>query len=288
LKLHNDKKPNFIVIGSPRCGTTWLYRCLKEHPDVFLPEIKELDFFNNNYNKGKGWYLDIFKYAGNKKAIGDVSPEYILSLEAPERIKQHFPEIKLILIMRNPVERAYSEFKLRKRHGMETRDFDVALDEDLSYVSKGLYYKHLCRYLKYFPLNRICCIKYDNICSNPGSVMQKLFQFLDVNNEFIPNFLHRRTTNASMPPPRFKRLDKLLINIRLNIDKTDIGKRLLWLLRDSGLIHMIHQVNSINENEKQYDYKKLIKYFDDDIKNLSNLLYTNINWTEEIRTDSIN
>ena len=106
-------KPNFLVIGAQRAGTTWLYECLREHPEIFLPETKELHYFDLNHEKGDEWYFRHFEGA-SEKAIGEITPNYYQYPGAIEKAHVLLPEAKFIFILREPKARAISQFALFK------------------------------------------------------------------------------------------------------------------------------------------------------------------------------
>src|SRR4051812_23905676 len=115
--------PNFLVIGVEKGGTTWLHAQLKKHPQIFLPDTKEIHFFNkyssnlierDYFKLGIGWYLDFFKPYNGQRAIGEVTPMYICDSEAPLRIQKTLLSVRLIAILRNPVDRAYSHYWMAK------------------------------------------------------------------------------------------------------------------------------------------------------------------------------
>ena len=98
-------KPNFLVIGAQRAGTTWLYECLREHPEIFLPETKELHYFDLNHEKGYEWYFQHFEGA-SEKAIGEITPNYYQYPGAIEKAHALLPEAKFIFILREPKAKA--------------------------------------------------------------------------------------------------------------------------------------------------------------------------------------
>src|SRR5690606_19149476 len=112
--------PNFLVIGAQKAGTTWLYDVLRRHPDIFLPETKELSYFCQLDSDGNelnhfsrldlAWYEGFFSAQDTETAIGEISPMYLCDEMAPRRIASTFPSIKLIAALRDPVERAASEY----------------------------------------------------------------------------------------------------------------------------------------------------------------------------------
>ena len=123
-------KLDFCGIGAPRCGTTSLHDILIQHPNIFLPSVKEVHFFNNpqNYSKGLGWYEQFFKRDNKYKIYGEITPSYIYHPNVPERIHTTFgKDIKLIINLRNPVSRAFSHYKINKRKGFEKATFIEAV-----------------------------------------------------------------------------------------------------------------------------------------------------------------
>ena len=170
--------PDFIIVGAQRCGTTSLYRYLIGHPSVVPASKKEVHFFDFNYEKGLGWYrshfpLRAYKYYrktihGKSLLTGEASPYYLFHPQALRRIAETFPAIKLIAILRNPIDRAYSHYQHEVRRGHETLSFEEAIDRErqrlqgeldgmlaeesscsfahqhYSYLSRGIYATQLC------------------------------------------------------------------------------------------------------------------------------------------------
>jgi len=219
-------KPNFIIIGAMKSATTSLYAYLKQHPDIFMTDIKEPMFFNN-LNKKNTFiikegrkkrtkintfeeYYTLFRNANNQKAIGEASPEYIYTKECPELIKKHLPNTKIIAILRQPIERAYSNFLHAKRSGKENiKDFITAIDEEeyrikkdwsplYHYINKGYYFKQLERYYKLFEKENIKIILFDELKKNPVKTTQNVFRFLNVDDSFTPNT--KKKANVSGVP----------------------------------------------------------------------------------------
>jgi hypothetical protein len=198
-------KPNFIVVGAAKAGTTWLYYCLKEHPEVFVSTPKELNFFSNNSNfsKGFGWYENYFKETDSKIAVGELSPAYMYPPEVPGRIHAWNPDIKLIFILRKPIDRAYSDYCMNLDHGVFTPEVDKEMSTDSVIVHQGLYFEQIQRYLRYFPPEQLLVTFYDDLNSDPHSFLKKVYAFLGVKIDFQPEALNRRE-NAKKPLPKFK------------------------------------------------------------------------------------
>ncbi|MUL39032.1 sulfotransferase domain-containing protein [Gloeocapsopsis dulcis] len=208
--------PNFLVIGAAKAGTTALYYYLKQHPQIYMSPEKEPKFFALEGDKldfrGPGdrenicksaitdieTYHQLFKGVTNEIAVGEASPLYLYSPVAAERIKKYIPHAKLIAILRNPIERAYSGYIMHVREGRETaKDFAEALQEEEArirnnwgwghYVSVGLYHTQLKRYLDLFDKEQIRVYLYEDLKANPISLVQDVFKFIGVEHTFLPD-----------------------------------------------------------------------------------------------------
>lgn len=206
--------PNFLILGAAKSGTTALYHYLKQHPEIYLSPIKETEFFafegeKLNFQGPKDLprlsittladYQAQFKDVGDETAIGEASPVYLYSSKAPERIHDYLPDAKLIVILRNPIERAYSQFLMFIRDGREPlQDFIEAVDEEETriaqnwawgwhYLRLGLYHQQLKRYFKLYPQEQIKIYLYEELKSNSAGVLKDIFNYLEVDDTFIPN-----------------------------------------------------------------------------------------------------
>ena len=218
--------PNFLIIGAARAGTTVLYRLVGQHPDVFITEPKELRFFaldgapsfrgpgddNLNQNWVTTWddYVSHFDGVNGETAVGEASPFYLCSDEAPGLIHARLPDAKLILVLRDPVTRAHSSFMYLRRSGRETLDdFRAALDAEEErlkdnweylwrYRTLGLYSEQVKRYLDLFPRENIWIGLFDDLEETPMEFTQSVFRYLGVDDSFVP--VLRGRPNASGEP----------------------------------------------------------------------------------------
>lgn len=176
--------PNFLVIGARRAGTSLLHhKILRGHPDIYVPvQRKETHYFDLYYDRGLEWYQSYFpsdEAAGRFRAIGEVTPDYLASAEAPGRIHRLLPACRLIAILRNPVEQAWSDYRHRRRGGNERRDFGTFI-EDPAALSGGLYHRHLQRYLALFRREALLVLIYEELVQDPRRELGRLTSFLDV------------------------------------------------------------------------------------------------------------
>ncbi|MBE9192590.1 sulfotransferase [Gloeocapsopsis crepidinum LEGE 06123] len=208
--------PNFLVVGAAKAGTTALYYYLKQHPQIYMSPEKEPKFFALEGDKldfrGPGdrenicksaitdieTYRQLFQGVTNEIAIGEASPLYLYSPKAAERIKKYIPDAKLIAILRNPIERAYSGYIMHVREGRETaKDFAEALQEEETrihsnwgwghYVNVGFYHTQLKRYLELFDQEQIRVYLYEDLKTDPIKLVQDIFRFLGVDDTFLPD-----------------------------------------------------------------------------------------------------
>ncbi|MGI9502391.1 MAG: sulfotransferase family protein [Geminicoccaceae bacterium] len=198
-------KPTFLGLGAQKCASSWIHQVLQSHPDVFVSDPKELDFFTNIYNRGYTWYEQHFDGAGAAKAIGEVSPSYFCDQQAPERVYRYDPDIKLVLSLRDPIKRAFSNHlhEIRKGHYQgDDLTFEAALPANPMYVEQSRYGKHLARWLEIFPIEQILILIHEDIAAEPIAQVRRLYAFLNVDPDHQSEFLHKRsheTVGAKMP-----------------------------------------------------------------------------------------
>jgi len=178
--IRKDFKIDFIGIGAPRCGTTWIARCLAEHPQVCFSSEKEPDFFlDSHYRKGLKFYQSFFKDCGNGRIRGEFSPSYYLNKKVPQRIKKYFPNVKLLVCLRNPIERILSHYKFKIKTGQKINpNISKELSSNRYYMLYGLYYQYLSKFFKYFNPKNILILIYEDTLSNPTKFIKISIDFL--------------------------------------------------------------------------------------------------------------
>lgn len=208
--------PNFLIIGAPRSGTTHLYRGLRQHPDVFMSDFKEPMFFAYEGDPRVGVISDhtayeaLFQGAEPYVARGEASTLYLFSEKAPARIQRDIPTARLIAILRNPVERAFSQYTFQRFLNTEPLDtFERALQEEERraeadappfqlYQRVGLYSEQIARYLELFPRDQLLFLLQDDLDRQPDTVFRRIFSFIGVDPGFRVDLRHK--TNASGVP----------------------------------------------------------------------------------------
>lgn len=278
-------KPNFIGIGGQRCATTWIFDCLKEHPEVCNIEKKEINFFTHYYNRGYEWYERYFKGCSGYKAIGEFSTSYLYDYNAPKRIYNYNPDAKIIVCLRNPIERAYSQHKHHIRLGFVTGinlSFDKAVKDNPMYIEQGLYYTHLKRWINYFQIgNNLLVLIYEDMLKNPLTFIQSVYDFLQINPNFIPSNLNKEI-NKAIIPKNFK-LHRLINKASLTFRAIGMGY-FIEFIKFVGIKRAIEYLNSEKRlnvyNMSDETRKNLQELFYEENKKLSNLLDRDLSfWT---------
>jgi hypothetical protein len=198
--------PNFLIIGAMKAGTTSLYHYLRPHPEVFMPKVKELSFFaeERNWRRGLGWYAKQFREAGPASlAIGEASPVYTRFPDfrgVPERIATHLPGVRLIYIVRDPIERIRSHYQHMVIVGAEKSSLDRAVFENPMYLNYSRYALQIEQYLPYVPRDRLLVITSESLRSDRSSTLRRVYTFLGVAPDFVPPTLDREFYRTQTRP----------------------------------------------------------------------------------------
>jgi len=284
---------DFVGIGAPKCATTWLTKCLAEHPQVFLPEgneINELNYFSRNYTDQKSEYeryglkryMKFFKKCDFKnKVVGEMSTRYLYEKRVAKIIKKHFPNVKILVSLRNPVERAYSKYLVEKNFILTEKEdsFEKAFYKRESYKKEGLYYKYLKYYFDLFPQKNIKIILVDDIKKNPKKTVQEVYKFLGVNENFIPPTVNKKVNEAA-------RTKNILLRKTINffsektyqLEKIGFGSFRFFLKRKLKMSHLVPLINKMNSEPVQKPKLKedircqIKKEFREDIEKLEKLI----------------
>lgn len=279
-----DFNIDFIGIGTSKAGTTWVSEMLDAHPGICMSEPKEVNYFNEqdnsyvninnpNYSKGFGWYKKHFLHWRAGQIIGEFTPKYLSDPKAPLRIKKAFPDAKLIVCLRNPVDRAFSQYNFIKYFKKkEARPFDEVVRKEPQYIEKGLYYKHLNRYFQYFSKNQIHIIWFEDIKNHPDKVLKTLFRFLGVDETFNPLNAHKKINVARQSrfhqiPLLMDKVTSLLTHYRLSF--------IIKAIKKTGVHTVIKKANTqkIAFSPMPDDARRFLRQqFAEDIAGLEKLL----------------
>jgi hypothetical protein len=211
--------PNFLVIGAMKAGTTSLYHYLRSHPQVFMPQTKEVNFFNpmRNWRKGLDWYRSQFAGVGEDViAIGEASTSYTKFpwVEgAPERIASTLgADVRLIYVVRHPVERMRSQYLHNLTTGQETRSIEDAFSGEPMYLNISRYAMQLERYDHHFARDRLMIVDSRDLRDDRENAVRRVFEFLDVDASWIPPTLDQeflRSDGRPVKPPVLRALRRV-------------------------------------------------------------------------------
>jgi len=224
---HQLRPPAFIIIGAQRGGTTSLYHYLIQHPNVVPGLKKEIHFFDLHFDRGKGWYEGHFPLRRTQNQLtGEASPYYLFHPHAPRRIAQTYQSIKLIVLLRDPIDRAVSHYQLQVKLGNESLPFEQALqqetarlngeidkmkaDEDyksrphrlFSYLSRGKYAEQLEHWHQYFTEDQLLILKSEDLFQSPQKAFSEVLTFLRLSSFQLRYFpiLNKNSNDTQLHP----------------------------------------------------------------------------------------
>jgi len=288
--------PNFFIVGAPKAGTTSLYRYLSEHPQVFMSKPKEVNFFSCEEIEKQGLYYNSFKVhtideyerlfnnADGKKTVGEASVSYLFYPNTPLKIKNLIPNAKIIILLREPVERAYSHYLMDKRLGLVDLDFDEIVYKkkkhkflDLyyqQYIELGLYFEQVFRYLSTFGENQVKIYLFDDIKNNLPKVLEDLFGFLeiDANLKIDPN---KKYNTFSMPKNNF-----IILLYSSNIIRKIFNTIIPVSMKENVMNIFFEKVKKPKMNLETIRHLK--KFYKSDLMKLENLIKKDLSsWHEK-------
>lgn len=211
-------KPAFLIIGAQKAGTTSLYGWLRHHPGVTMTQTKELHFFDREFHRGTEWYFEQF----SGPCPGEATPYYLFHPLAPKRAAEAIPDAKLIVLLRDPVSRAWSHYHHVRRQGNEPLSFLDAIEveklrmrgevgkiledpryfslnhQKFSYLTRGLYADQILRWLRYFPREQLLAIETSALHRDPQGSLNRVSAFLEIEPVTLPSF-PRYNTGGTYP-----------------------------------------------------------------------------------------
>jgi len=294
--------PTFIGIGAPKCATTWLHNCLDAHPDIFMADVKETNFFVFDTIEGRlDEYTAHFEAATDAGAIGELSVSYISSDVAPERVHRHVPNAQLFASLRNPIEQTYSYYWHLQRqnfHGWDMdlvnriQSFEDALDllPDLL-LEPGFHYRNLQRWLEYFERSQLHILLLDDIKEDATAELSQLYEHTGVDSSFRPTSMRsngRSARRGTSPRGPFAEKTRQVLYHGLNRYVYHPLKRLVGQYsadRIKGALHLRRIMERLFRKEGYPDMhpdtrKRLRRVFEDDIQKLASFLDRDLShWT---------
>jgi hypothetical protein len=276
--------PNFIVIGAYKSGTTSLYNYLRQHPQIFMSRIKEPNFFAHEKKAGMmreegkevrvidnmDSYQDLFKGVTNEKAIGEASPIYLGTPLAAQRIKETIPDVKLIAILRQPVDAFYSDHNMRIRESRKlANDFRERFKEIENRIRSGaisgpMYYSQLKTYYDLFDASQIRVFLFEDLLKNSSAVFQDIFRFIGVDDTFRPDMSQTYNPGGL---PKNQKLGEILTNL---LKKKKLLSKVPFV---RNALLRLQNANTVKFPPLSPDLRReLTSIFREDIQNLQKLI----------------
>ncbi|QAY78038.1 sulfotransferase [Sphingosinicella sp. BN140058] len=192
--------PDFVIIGAVKGATTWLHGQLQANPGVYLPD-PEPHFFSRDYQRGFAFYADFFRGAAPGQLLGEKSADYLAHPQAPARLARALPGVPLVVQLRNPVERAYSDYKMLYRRGTIRGGPELHLTpanrDHRRFLEDGLYAKHLRRWFDHFPRHQIKVLLYEDVRNSPEDTVRSVCRHIGAPEVYSPSSGARRFNDAS-------------------------------------------------------------------------------------------
>ncbi len=283
-------KLDLLIIGAGRSGTTSIYKYLDNHPEVCFSSVKEVHYFSINdlYKRGVKYYQSFFNHYKDEKIRASADTYLLMDYEAIERIVKYNPDIKILVMLRNPVERAYSSYNYSVNYGHHQKlssfssciGFEKNIENEPDIIKRNnnghlygsLYYKHLQYWMNAFPKQSFLLLATSELKNNPSDFYSKITTFLDIEH-FIGNFNISEKHNANAVP-KSKSIEQFLLNrnnIFRNLIRNLVPSFIKRIIMKSSIIDGLHNMNRVNSSYEKLsseEYDKVLGYFVDDCDNL--------------------
>lgn len=270
-------KIHFVGIGFQRCATSWLNFMLADHPQICKPN-SGLHYFNHNYGKGKAWYLDRVK-SYCKESHSQVCGEFSTTYSYPEnyknvaaRLKNDFPDTLILASIRDPVERAYSDYLRSVRRGeVKNKGLRQAISTDYQIMERGYYFPVIKEFQENFGSDRVMVVVYDQIVQKPYAVLSSIFAFLGIDDKYRPQNMNERM--GATYQPRMQGIE-LALNKCQHFGRQFFQNNELLLPLKAFAKKIVKKVRFLNTNETKRDirYKQeLRKIYKNDVKQVEHV-----------------
>lgn len=281
--------PDFFVIGAYRSGTTSLYRSLGAHPDVFVPIVKEPNFYAVDGNPDasvelrarsvvdRTAYEALYGGASEHERTGDLSPEYLRNPAVAGRLHRDYPDAPLVAILRNPIDRAWSDFLMHRRDGTERAEsFGQALDEQDTrragadrmaphYIDSGMYSEQIRRFLRFFPVEQLMIRLYDDLVADREQLLRDIFGHIGVDPSFTVS--GDDSVNASGVPTN--RVATAALRVKAAVSP-HLGRGVVERVRPTWDRYL--RRNLVKPELADADRERLVQIYRDDIVALADVI----------------
>ncbi len=274
----------FIIVGATKSATTWLQQSLQRHPDIYMPD-PELHYFSRNYHRGEAWYLSHFDNAAESPIVGEKSNSYMDTPQAAERIYHDLASVQLIAQLRNPVERAYSDYCMLYRRGEVSKDIGRYLDPRIAqggrFLNGGLYYDQLRGFLDRFPAEQLLVLLFESIKSDPQRQLDLIQAFLKLDAGLQIPPLTEKIKDKTLPvisPGLRKILAPFKSTVRPFRQTTIFKNMRSWLARET-------YYEPLNDDLR----RRLIDYYSPQVERLGVIVRRDLSpWLHDVRPSAGN
>lgn len=283
-------KVDLLIIGAGRSGTTSVSKYLEHHAQVCFSTIKEVHYFSVDdlFKRGEKYYHSFFEHYNNEKVVVSADTYLLMDYKAISRIKAYNPNMKILVMLRNPVDRAYSSYNYSVNYGYHEAlasfsdciDFeknieaeqDTVMQNNLGHLYGSLYYKHLSEWLKHFPKEQFLFLTTNELKTNPDVINSKINAFLGIDAQMADT--NKKEKHNAYAVPKNKGLEQFLLNrnngIRVLIRKL-VPSFIKKAVIKSGVVDKLHDINRVEaqyEKLSNNEYNTMYKYFEDDLNKL--------------------
>jgi hypothetical protein len=280
------RRPSFICVGAGKAGTTWLWEVLRRHPDVFLPDVKEIHYFNDiayegsdvrnpNFRRPVQWYLRFFAPARPGQVCGEISPSYLWSATAPDAIHAFHPDMRILVMLRDPVDRLFSSYLFGQQKGEIGRiSFEEALRTVDYLLARAPCSGAIGRYLELFGRDRVKVVFHEELVADPEAVLLDVERFIGV-RPFVPDRVteRRNVTGAS----RFPVATTFLMRNRIRLKRHGLE----WLVEAGKRLGVVRVFRWFQAQVRPYEQRPTVApateaflrdFFREDVEQLERLL----------------
>ena len=279
--MNPPRMPNFLGLGVPRAGTTWLHELLGGHPEVFVPQLrKEVHFFDHYFDRGESWYSRFFSGASSETAVGEITPQYLTREHTLARIEQFGGVDRFVVILRHPVDRIYSHFGLRVRNNNYTRGFRCFQVDEPEALAMSRYSRHLQRYADTFGRDSILVLIQEEIRLKPEVGKRLLAEHLGIDPGAFPVLSDR--VNQSFVP-KHRRLFALAKRAVHVLNRSD-NEWLVRFLKNMGVKRLLSRGERLEPIDPS-DFLSLLQDYKEEIAGVEGFLGRPVPlWRERNRT----
>jgi hypothetical protein len=286
------RKVDFFCVGAAKAGTTWLADSFRDHPDVYVPLEKEVGYFNAsmiedpslpnlNHNKLLSWYHDFYRSANEGQLLGDLTPGYMRYEGTAERIHAYNPLAKIIIMLRDPLERSHSEFLFWQQRGVVNyKSFEEAIAKYPHILNGSLYCAQVRPFLETFGDENIHLVLFDELKVNAKGVYDEVARFLGI-RPIVSGSVFRKVNTTQTPI--FRPLNAMISGMRLTLRRHEPLRFLLPFLRGVGVVRVAEAILSLNKTGKRPSSEvdialseELKNFFQEDIQCLEKLTGLNL------------